>query len=720
MKKVSFDTEFQPEAKKASFETATFVSEKIKTDQQKRNQREIQELKNRLRFVAKTLSKNFGLGLMPGQAWTAALSEKFEQERRRHPGKSLEEFEEKLLAPEIMTYSEKDLLNRSEDYIFGIFRREVGRLKHSDYRSVIEAQEGAKKEGYQPMDLFMIYDAWEDGRSNALEGQTSVTAKRRLGAYLQEDIADALTHDFEKRPLPVQYSALCWAKGAEPFLKGFDFEAMKARIKDAKVLKAYEETQAALDEYLHEGKGRKAFREILWRKGWPVFKELIDRYIEEEARRQRTESENISQHGSGGGKSQEGQKQGEGQQESGQKKNGKEEVSSWKEQENALQEGMSPEEGQLERSSDDLSPEKIEKYRTAAREKLTEEEREFVGHIQPKSVEVAEKKDGTLEIKPRKVNSEDVKKAEAQEKEYEESEAEQAQQINKAKKEVAKAAREAEERLRERATGLTEEERSQYNKYYDQIKKYVSILVERLDEVFPPQEEEAWEGGRQRGKRIDAKRLAREVPTEHGKFFETREIPDIREVVFSLLIDVSNSMRGRNIIEALKAAILMAEAFSKKGLPFEILAFHDKLIELKAFDEEYFGKKKLMIMSVLKEVETSNAQWNDDGYAVDAASRRLQRKIMENNAAGVLIVFSDGKPVPSAAHAGAEWELHDIVRKWSKQIPLIGVGIGYEMEATIKEYYDKNGLPVPDVGRLQQAFLKILSNQLARFEKKSL
>ncbi len=719
MRKESLGAEVQPEAEKAALEAAKFDSEKITPDKKERSPREIQELKDRLRFVAKTLSKNFGLRLIPGQGWAAGLSEQFEEERRKHPEKSLEEFDEKLLAPEVMTYPEKDLLARSEDYVFGVFRHEVGHLKHSDYRSLLEAQEGAKKEGYQPMDLFMIYDAWEDGRSNALEGQTSAAARRRLGTYLQEDVADALTHDFEKRPLPIQYGALCWAKGAEPFIKGFDFEAMKKKIKDEKVLKAYEETQATLDEYLREGKGRKAFQDILWEKGWPVFKELIDKYVEDEAKRQHEESEKGPQRQGGEGeRSPEKREQGQGQKESSEKESGGEEEARPEEKKEG-ERGEPKSGGKPERSWDDLSPQEKEKYREAAREKLTGEEREFVGRIQPKSVDVREKKDGTLEIKPREVAEGDVEKAEDEEKEYEKGEEERARQVDRAKQEVAKAAREAEERLKERATGLSEKEREQYDEYYGQIKRYVNVLVERLDEVFPPQEAQGWESGQQRGKRIDAKKLAREIPTERGRFFESKEAPEIREAAFSLLIDVSGSMRGKKIVEALKAAILMAEAFSKKGVPFEILAFHDKLLELKGFDEEYFGKKKLEIMRVLQEVQTPNASYNDDGYAVDGAARRLQRKLLENNAAGALIVLSDGRPEPSAAHAGGEWELHDIVRKWSKQIPLIGVGIGREMEATIKEYYDKNGLPVPDVSKLPQALLKILSNQLARFEKKT-
>ena len=116
---------------------------------------------------------------------------------------------------------------------------------------------------------------------------------------------------------------------------------------------------------------------------------------------------------------------------------------------------------------------------------------------------------------------------------------------------------------------------------------------------------------------------------------------------------------------------------------------------------------------------TPNAQWNDDGFAVDSAARRLQRRLLENEAQGALIVFSDGQPAPSGKHNGPEWELHDIVNKWSKQVPLIGIGVGPGMESTIKEYYGKNGLPVPDITKLPHALLDILRKQIARFEKRN-
>lgn len=193
--KISIETE-----SKEQLEAAMRLNpEGKKMEGKERSQQEVMELKDRLRFVAKLLSKNFDLRVIAGNGWAAGISEKFQRERQKHPDKSLEELDPKLLTPEVMMYPEKDLLERSEDYIWGVFRHEMGHIKHSDYQSLMEAQDGAKQEGYNSMDLFVIYNAWEDGRSNNMEGQTSKTARHRLGTYLQEDVSEAVLMDFEKK-----------------------------------------------------------------------------------------------------------------------------------------------------------------------------------------------------------------------------------------------------------------------------------------------------------------------------------------------------------------------------------------------------------------------------------------------------------------------------------------------------------------------------------------
>ena len=127
-------------------------------EKKQRTPAEIRMLKERLLFVAKALSDNYKLRLVPGQGWSAGLSEKFQKERMSHPEKPLEELDPELLKPNVMTYPEKHLLEKGEDYIFGVFRHEVGHLRNSDYFSLMRSQEGAHKEGYSPRDLFFIFD----------------------------------------------------------------------------------------------------------------------------------------------------------------------------------------------------------------------------------------------------------------------------------------------------------------------------------------------------------------------------------------------------------------------------------------------------------------------------------------------------------------------------------------------------------------------------------
>ncbi|MBT4124263.1 MAG: hypothetical protein HOE40_02430, partial [Candidatus Pacebacteria bacterium] len=535
-----------------------------------RSPAEIRELKEKLAFVAKSLSEVFELKLIPGRGWAASLPKEFEIERRKYPEKDLADFDPALLVPEIMTYPEKDLLTKSEDYIWGVFRHEIGHFHHSDYHSLLKGQELAKGEGYVSNDFFMVYNAWEDGRSNEQEAKESATARFRLGCYLKDNISEVLLHNFEKRPLPIQYGLLTWAKGAEPFIEDFDFEAIREKISDEAVLGAYENTEDILGEYLQEADGRKAFQDILWEKGWPIFKELIDKYLEDESK---DEHKKDQENNEGEVESEEG---GEGETgEDGEGEGKPEPIPDW----------------------DDLSDEQKQEYIDKARKKLNEEEAKIIEILKPKSLETEEQPDGTIEITIPPVDPEDVAEAKRIEEERARAEAELEAEIEAAKEEDAAKAREELDRLKERKTDLEQHERSEYESYHSQVRKHENLLVTRLDEIFPPQEGGEWEGGHRRGKRVDSKNLAREISIGRGKFFEQKEQAEIKEAAFTLLIDVSGSMQWDNrIAEALKAAILMAEAFSQKGIPFEILAFNSNIVEIKKFDEQYSGKIKSKLM----------------------------------------------------------------------------------------------------------------------------
>ncbi len=709
-----------PQNKLASATTAPSSDEKG-APKHVRTKEEAALLREKIKFVAQVMGQSYDLRLQPGSGWAMGLNEELAREREKHPHKSLEEFDPKLLVPKVLIYPEKDLLERNEDYIWGVFRHELGHLKHSDYKSLLEFQPKVMKEGYKPSDAFVIFNGWEDGRSNNMEAGTSRTAKHRLGAYLKEDIAQAMQIDLNKKPLPIQFSALGWAKGAAPFIEGFDFEEFKNKITDPRVLDAYEKTKHFLDEFLEERLGRVATEKILMGKAWPIFKKLIDNFLEDKAKdlcnKDKKKGEKPKESGSEKSEKKE-TKDGDQEKKEPQPDQDKEETG--KENEEKLDQGdessankeKDREEG--DQDYENLPDEDKQKYKDEARKELDREEKEFNEMIKPKMIKLVKKPDGTFGIEIEGISPEMMEEIEFEiEFEREESKKEPPKGGAKERDDLKKQL----EELERRRTGLNKEEQEKYNEFFLPVKKYVDMLVRELDKIFPPKKEALWEGGYQRGKRIDMKKLAREIPTGTGKIFKRKEVLEPKNLAFSLLIDVSGSMHGQNIREAVKAGIMMAEALSKKGIPFEILAFNANFFELKKFDDKYFGKNKLKILDALEFVGGQfGGSYNDDGYAIETAGIRLDRQFLKENANGALIVFSDGNPAPSPKHSDDKWELHKIVSEWSKKIPLLGVGIGEGMERTIREYYGSNGVPVPDVDALPHALLKILKTQIARFE----
>jgi len=658
-----------------------------KIEKPKRNKAEVAALKSELSFVAKNISGKPDLRLVPGAGWAASLGSKLAEERKKYPHKKLEDFDPNLFMPEILIYPEDHLTTKDDDFIYGVLRHEIGHFRNSDYLALTEFTEQAVKEGYAAQDLIMLYNSWEDGRSNKIEGAKSERAKYLLGYYLREDIKENLAPDLKNSPAPVQFGMVSWGRGLELFVSDFDFVEAKKLLTNAKAQEAYEKLEPVLDEFLNETEdGRHAFRDIMFRKAWPVYKELIKNYLEEQAKKT---AKNLADQKKDWDKLGEEEKQ--------------------KTIEDANKEKIDEE---AKEAWDKLPEELKDKIKQAVRAYLSKKEEEAAKNLMPSSMDIKVDPNGRVMIAPKEVPNdikekvrleiaaergkrakEEAERAEAKKKELEQMEADR-------------------KKLLEKQAGMKYEDLEKYNQYYSPVKKYVDQLVGKLDEIFPPKIESEWEGGHKRGKRIDVRGIGREIPAKTGKIFEQKNVLEEKNLAFTLLIDVSGSMGGTKIQEALKAAILMAEGLSKKNIPFEILAFGSDFYELKKFDEPYFGKQKFKLMSIL-----NLGGGTDIGFATDQAAKRLQRRFLSEKANGALIVFTDGEPAPNPEHRGPEWELKSLVEKWSKKMPLLGVGIGHGMEATIKHYFDKSGLYVPDVNLLPAKLLDILKKQLRRFEK---
>ena len=220
---------------------------------------------------------------------------------------------------------------------------------------------------------------------------------------------------------------------------------------------------------------------------------------------------------------------------------------------------------------------------------------------------------------------------------------------------------------------------------YEQTRKGVLPIIDELEndlrEIFVQRRANKWHGGFKSGKRVDIKRRIQEkakgISAVESHAWQRRELPQEKDYAVSLLIDLSGSMGGAKIAETFKAAIVLAEALNKLSIKTEILGFNDRLYEYQVFGQPMSREVREHMGSMLGEVTTSSAAWNDDGWALTEASQRLSAQKEANQK--FLFVLSDGKPAESGAHPRSEYELSSVIEKITGETDqkLIGLGIGY-------------------------------------------
>lgn len=278
-------------------------------------------------------------------------------------------------------------------------------------------------------------------------------------------------------------------------------------------------------------------------------------------------------------------------------------------------------------------------------------------------------------------------------------------------------AREEEDRAKYEIKKALEGEKTAYDRAYAAVKPMIDLLADDIDRLFLPKRHPRWSGHFPVGGRLDL-RKAMQVeaqPELYTELWERKTIPEKRDYSFTILIDLSGSMGGKTIEETFKGVVLLVEALARVGIDVEILGFQNKLIEFKNFDDQLDDNVRHKMNGMPLEVMNINpggnngADWNDDGYAVETAAKRLGERTSREK---FLVVFSDGEPAPSDAHAGKRWDLSKVVEKIraEKNVRPVGVGLGAETEH-VRKYYP-NSVVIPNVNELSPELAGLLEDIL--------
>ncbi len=254
---------------------------------------------------------------------------------------------------------------------------------------------------------------------------------------------------------------------------------------------------------------------------------------------------------------------------------------------------------------------------------------------------------------------------------------------------LKKLRKQAEEKLEE-----LENNKSEYDRVYEEVREYDEELYSVLEEHFHPTKQSKaklkmvgsrlnlpavfkWEAARKGG--------GKNIPAQ---IFETLTTPEELDHSVTILVDLSGSMRGKKIEETFKGVVLLTEVLNRLGVKLEVLGFQDEIVIFKDFDGDLTNDVRRKMSGMLYEVENTNpgghnrASFNDDGPSLKEASERLTKN---GSAKNILIVLSDG--LPEGLRSG-ESDLVDavdyIINNTDQR--LIGVGLGPYTEH-VEQFY---------------------------------
>lgn len=265
---------------------------------------------------------------------------------------------------------------------------------------------------------------------------------------------------------------------------------------------------------------------------------------------------------------------------------------------------------------------------------------------------------------------------------------------------------------------------TQAQQILDEVDKNSHVIQQQIQRLFVAKSLSRWEPGQKRGK-INPAALYKLPTTGDPRVFRTKIETNSRDVVVSLLIDMSGSMGGSKIQNAIIAALMFSKVLTNLGIKHEISAFStyhgyyngsglpqsdeiNKMIRetdhatmvngrrvvyarvspivnyiIKGFDQrlnEEIRRSAAMIPTGYRNLMAANV----DGESVEVAGRRLLR---QNERKKVMIVMSDGQPAGDGHGGNLVQHLKDTVKAFTASgVEMLGLGL---QDESVRAFYPK-------------------------------
>ena len=586
----------------------------------------------------------------------------------------------------------KDILEKPVAYLKFVLAHEGGHRRVSRVDFI-------PKEVWNQQGFPFMMNAIEDPRMNNFVAQVDPVFKEHM------DLAYTMDIDFEERQKDEAQEKL----GFQPRFMQAGFEYIKQWFREVKdkefdlseglpdeVRTVVEQTlESAQDSWLRYPTRKEADSgeemitayakksyEINRDEVWPLFKTLVEQDAQDQKVQEMLQDMMEGEQGEEGGEG--GDQQGGGHdipQEL-------QETLSEEEQKNledAIEQALQGDVSESEDNSSESSPVDIESLSDSLKQKI----KEYIDSLPPEQQqEIEQKAEESLKEFEQDLNDAFEKKLT--------EESEESKKMEEAFKEREQKGNNAEEQdidtedLKDSIRSIVEKNKIIYDKYYEEVVPLINQLTNELRNIFRERRNLTVDAGLRRGRSIDIRKRIREVATDVSahktRAFEKKKLPAEKDYAVSLLVDLSGSMRGEKIEETCKAVIVLAEVLNRLSIKTEIVGFNDRLHEFQKYGDDFSKEVREKMGTMLQEVSSERARYNDDGWALQQISERLEKQKATQK---FIIALSDGQPEESPQHSGGRYDLKKSVKNITRETDqkLIGLGL---LSSAVRDYYPNN------------------------------
>lgn len=186
------------------------------------------------------------------------------------------------------------------------------------------------------------------------------------------------------------------------------------------------------------------------------------------------------------------------------------------------------------------------------------------------------------------------------------------------------------------------------------------------------------------------------VRTNDIRLFERKTERKNKHYAFSLLVDCSGSMHGRQIADAMEATVLLSETLTRMNLPFEVTFFSDDYARGKEFGDRYDKW----------DLSRNQGIVNGGGTNITEPFKVCMRRLAEQGdrrTQRIMILMTDGE----LDHAEEKLVKGEIDRALGTSL-VYGFGIGVDL----KKIAGENAIRVTDTAKIAAEFGKILRKHI--------